>query len=142
MAFTGDKLTAMSTTSTTESAGGSSGSTVYVAVGATCGVTFVAPASGAVVIHFGSAGFNSGANDNRTTVEVRLGITIGSGTVFLAAIDNNGVLFTGSVTYRIGSFVTVPGLTPGSTYNAQVLHRTSAGTGSWVQRSLTVCPQV
>ncbi len=51
-------------------------------------------------------------------------------------------LFTGAATYRINSWVDVSGLTVGNTYNAQMEHRTSAGTSNLIYRSLTVVPQI
>jgi hypothetical protein len=141
VANTGDKLVAMAAGTITEPAGGTTGSLTYVAVGAACGLAFVAPASGIVVVHFATAGFNSGANDNKTTVQVRNGNVLGAGTVFYTAVDNDMILFTGAATYRKGSFVTVGFMTAGNTYNVQMLHRTSAGTMTVLYRSVTVCPQ-
>jgi hypothetical protein len=134
MAFTGDQVTATVTGSFREDTGGSTASTTYAVVGATMGQSFVAPASGSVVIHFATAGFNSGANENKTVIQVRAGGTVGVGAIHHAANDNDMALFVGTATYRIVGFIVVTGLTVGSTYNWQMLHRVSAGTGSWLYR--------
>lgn len=155
MAFTaGSKLTATllnntwpATVSNRQNTVGSITSTGYTATlsgGTACGVAFTAPLSGKVRIHFATAGFNSGANDNKSAVRVRTGSSVGSGTVVFgstdADLDNDMILYTGSATYRISGFTEVTGLTPGSSYNAQMLHRVSAGTGSFLFKFLQVAP--
>jgi hypothetical protein len=122
----------LTTTSTSYGAG----------TGTTCGIDFVAPPSGKVTILFGTAGFNSGANDNKTSVRVGTDATVGAGTQVYAANDNDMILFTGSVTYRITSFAEVTGLTAGNTYNVQMQHRVSAGTGSFPFRWVKVIPDL
>lgn len=148
MALSGERVVATATVSATQNATGNVTNTSYTATMASGsgppGVAFVAPPSGKVTILFATAGFNSGANDNKTSVQVREGGTVGSGTVVYGvdntAMDNDMILFTGAATYRIGSVIEVTGLTAGNTYNARMLHRVSAGTGSFLFRKLKVIP--
>lgn len=145
MAASGDKLIAFATAHARNTTTGTTTSTSYITAlttAAECGVAFVAPPSGKVTVHFHTAGFNSGANDNKTAVRVGLGSTVGGGTSFYAATDNDMILYTGAATYGIGSFVEISGLTAGDTYNACMAHRVSAGTGSFVFRSLKVIPDL
>lgn len=143
MALTGDRLVARQTAHARNVTTGSTTSTGYIVsltTAGTCGVAFVAPPSGKVTIWFHTAGFNSGANDNKTAVRVGTGAVVGSGTEFYAATDNDMILFTGATTYGSSSFAEVSGLTPGNTYNACMAHRVGAGTGSFVFRSIKVIP--
>lgn len=145
MASAGDLVVAMASTFARVTTTGSTTSTAYITAlptAGTCGVAFVAPPTGKVTIYYATAGFNSGANDNKTAVRVGTGATVGAGTEVYAATDNDMILFTGSVTYGIGAFTEVSSLTAGSTYNACMAHRVSAGTGSYLFRRIKVIPDV
>lgn len=145
MAASGDHLVATATAFARNTTTGSTTSTTYITAlptAGTCGVAFVAPPSGKVTIHFHTAGFNSGANDSKTAVRVGTTGTVGAGTEVYAATDNDMILFTGAATYGIGAFTEVSGLIAGNTYNACMAHRTSAGTGSWLFRTIKVIPDV
>ena len=123
---------------------GSATNTSYTATltggGVAAGTSFTAPLSGKVTIHFATAGFNSGANDNKTAVRVGTGATPGGGSTIYAATDDDMILFTGAATYGIAGFTEVSGLTPGTVYNAQMQHRVSGGTGSWLFKRIKVVP--
>jgi hypothetical protein len=148
--YAGQRLTAsmvsLVTKSNRQDSVGSITSTSYTGTmasgAAPPGIDFVAPPSGKVTIEYTTAGFNSGANDNKTAVRVGTGATVGSGTQVYAASDSDMILYTGAATYRIGTFTEVTGLTPGSIYNVQMQHKVSAGTGSFLFRFVKVIPDL
>lgn len=123
---------------------GSTTSTSYTGTltggGVAAGVGFVAPLSGKVRVDFATAGFNSGVNDNKSAVRIGTAGTPGAGTLIYAATDADMILFTGSSTYGISGFTYITGLTPGITYNAQMQHKVSAGTGSFLYKRILVTP--
>lgn len=142
MSFTGDKVTALGTSGDTQDAIGTTGSTTYTATltgGTACGLAFVAPASGNVIIHNSLYWFNFGANNTFGTIRVRTGGSIGSGTDVLAASDVRG-LITSAVQSGTRSRL-VTGLTPGSTYNVQQMFRVDGNTGQYSAKDLIVEPQ-
>jgi hypothetical protein len=155
LAFTaGKKLTAQllnqafpAAVSNRQDTDGNTTSTTYTATlsaGSAAGVAFTAPSSGSVLVLFGTASYQSGtANDNKSAPQVRTGTTVGSGTIVYAASDSDMLLqrLTGSGEAARGtSFAIVTGLTAGSTYNAQLLHKVSAGTGNFLFKFITVIP--
>lgn len=143
MAATGDKIVAVATVSDRQNTLGTTTSTTYTATltsGTACGVAFVAPPSGAVLIHNASNMFNSGANHEFCTVQVRTGGSIGSGTIVFTAADQDAIVANGTPADRHGVTILVTGLTEGSTYNAQQLFKTEAGTGSFSNKFLVVQP--
>lgn len=143
MALTGDRVTAVATSSSRQDTSGTTTSTAYVATltgGTTCSLTFVAPASGAVLIHNKFYGYNGAAGTNFTfcSPEVRAGGVVGSGTVVLAAADAEAV-----VTSQVGSQTVtrhLTGLTPGSTYNVRQLFKVDGNTGTFIFKELIVEP--
>lgn len=105
-----------------------------------CGVSFVAPQSGKVEIHWAAELFNdTPPNNARVSPAVRTGSTVGSGTVVLAASDARAVLATTVI--RTGASMQVTGLTAGSTYNVSLEQRIfSGGTGTFLSREVNVVP--
>jgi hypothetical protein len=107
-----------------------------------CGVSFTAPPSGKVVIMWNVDQDNDGAGFVATSIAIRTGSTVGSGTSVLAAafatskIDYNGAQSRGA-TYH-----TQTGLTAGTVYNVYLEHLTSTGTGTFQWRAVTVLPQL
>ncbi|HEV2784702.1 MAG TPA: hypothetical protein VGX25_35405 [Actinophytocola sp.] len=144
MALTGDKVVATATVSDTQTTVGTTTSTSFTATltgGTTCGVAFVAPPSGQVIV-FNTAGMaNSEATYTFTGFEVRTGGVVGSGTVFLAADDTRSlrVAEDNFIRYTVAHLVT--GLTAGSTYNVRQMFRTNAGTLNVSEKHLIVQPQ-
>lgn len=142
------KIAASATRSDREDVVGSITSTTYTGTmasgSAPPGIDFVAPPSGKVTILFGTAGFNAANNDNKTAVRVGTGSTVGAGTEFYAATDSDMILYNARSTeaYRLTSFAEVTGLTPGNTYNVQMQHKVSAGTGSFLFRFVKVIPDL
>lgn len=122
---------------------GTTTSTTFTATltgGTAVGVAFVAPASGAVIFHYNSLMTNSGANFSYSSPQVRTGGTVGSGTIVLAVIDDYALTHQGTNQDRYGGTKRLTGLSPGVTYNVQMLHRASAGTGTFSRKELIVTP--
>ena len=131
----------------TDTGNDTTSSTTYVAGGTVVGTAFVAPQSGNVLVHL-----QGGIGHNSTTIsqsaylsfEVRAGGTVGSGSVFLAASDANGGRVLNPSTdagFKYGTAVReipVTGLTPGSTYNARLMFRTTIATGTYLQRHILI----
>ncbi|MFI7677866.1 hypothetical protein [Actinophytocola sp. NPDC049390] len=147
MAFAGQRLTANVlgvAESSAETASGSTTSTTYTATltgGTACGVAFVAPASGTVLVHNSSFVDNSTSGRSYMTFRIRTGGTIGSGTDVVAAVDDNAVSVLGADDASFGRAVMVEGLTAGATYNCQQLFKASAGTTATFQwKKLVVQP--
>jgi hypothetical protein len=105
-----------------------------------CGVVFVAPTTGRVVIHTSAQIVNSTTAATRVAPVVRTGGTIGSGTVVQAGIDGNAVVVQGTNSIRLGTSVLISGLTPGDTYNVRLEHRVTTGTGTASLRTVVVDP--
>lgn len=146
MAAAGDKLIAVASVSNRQNTDGSTTSTSYTATlsgGTAAGVAFVAPPTGKVTILFATAGYNSGLNDNKSAVQVREGASVGSGTIVYAATDDDMILHrVSSDAYRLMNFTEVSGLTAGNSYNAQMLHKVSAGTGNFLFKFIKVIPDL
>lgn len=105
-----------------------------------CGVVFIAPTSGRVLVHMAARLSNGGASDGTMVCsETRIGGTIGSGTVFEGTGDR-GPSHYGTTFARIGAAHFISGLTPGTTYNIRMLHRVTATNGTVALRELTVVP--
>jgi hypothetical protein len=109
----------------------------------------VAPPSGKVIVWHSVSQLNeSAASSVLTTVRVRTGGTVGSGSDVLAASDNYAIWTDPSSASNnivtASTFVLVQGLTPGSTYNVQQLHRmgTSGNIGDFSRRRVMVQPTI
>lgn len=107
-----------------------------------CGISFVAPPSGKVLIICGAQCSNgSSPNIAQASFGIRQGDVVGSGTVFQASGDSTTVTSIASVGASRGSPVT--GLTPGTIYNVAMEHRAfSAGTATFLNREVIVQPQL
>lgn len=112
---------------------------------ADCAVVFTAPETGRVLVHWSGAPRNTAASNSPVAYlspEVRSGGSVGSGSVVLGANDRRSVRsnLAGSHTVRAGASHLVTGLTPGSTYNARILHRVTSQSGEFFHRGLIVEP--
>ncbi|HEX5404795.1 MAG TPA: hypothetical protein VFX16_21110 [Pseudonocardiaceae bacterium] len=125
------------------------GGTSYAAIIETTGsvkigAAFVAPASGVVRIDWG---LNIRANTASTTISVATsvstGATVGSGTSFSAASDNEAINVAGtSLVIPTSRFRLVTGLTAGDTYNAWIVWKNnSSGTADANHPFIGVTPQ-
>lgn len=133
-AKTDSEVSFMQTTSTSYTAAVTGGTL------ADCAVSFVAPTSGRVLLLYAATLDNSAANLTYGTPEVRTGSSIGSGTVVLAASDDNAIKVNGTNEARYGTHYLLTGLTAGADYNARMLHRVSGGTGTLDERTMTAVP--
>jgi hypothetical protein len=110
-----------------------------------CGVSFVAPYSGRVIIHtVARVGNNTAGAGTEVAPVVRTDGVVGSGTTIVAASSDNAVRSAGTTSttqMRAGSPLLVPGLTPGDTYNVRLEHRVSGGIGTVGLRHVVVSPQ-
>lgn len=106
--------------------------------GTACGVAFTAPASGCVLICNNAEMVNSGAFFSLCCVQVRTGSTVGSGTVVLAAANEESIYLSSQG--RCGSTRRLAGLTPGASYNAQQMFVVGGATGTYANKSLIVVP--
>lgn len=120
----------------------STASTTYVASSRSQGVVFVAPTGGVVQINMRSSVVPSAGAEAWMSVRIGEGSSIGSGTVFQAASDSYALLVAlASGGGDWGMMFPITGLTPGRVYNAQLQHRTSAGTSFWARRQIMVDPK-
>lgn len=115
-----------------------------VAVGSgSVGLVFTVPASGLVLLHYGgSLAVSVTGNAAFLTIQIREGATIGSGTVVIAASDDNPVevVNTAGNPDRQGVQYLFAG-TPGTVYNVELLHRVSGSTGTFDSRYLISDPK-
>jgi len=107
-----------------------------------CGVAFVAPPTGKVMIFWNSSCANgSSPNIAQCSPSIRTGSVVGSGSVFQAS--DTTIALTAISSTRAGASTLVTGLTPGDTYNVALEHRSfSAGTSTFQERDVTVVPQI
>lgn len=141
-----DDLNALSppTSATAGSSGyANTAATSYATLTGDPGVAFTAPASGKVLIHIRAALTGEAANIGAVaSFEVRAGSTIGSGTVFLAAADDNSIAVPSNVSAEMGQMTLVSGLTAGSSYNARMLYKRAGASslGGFARRRILVTP--
>jgi hypothetical protein len=108
---------------------------------ADCGVVFVAPTSGRVLVLWAGLITNSGASSQTlVSPELRTGGTLGSGTVIDAAAASRSIRNTTNIAITVGSHYLAEGLTPGDTYNVRLNHMVSGSTGTVSNRRVTVVP--
>jgi hypothetical protein len=111
------------------------------------GVAFIAPPSGRVyVVGRALAGNNTAGAFVHLDVEVRVGATVGSGSVWRAANNNTASAFQSSTASQQATLIAnslVTGLTPGAAYNAALCYFVTTGTnvGSYNRRHISVLPQ-
>jgi hypothetical protein len=116
-------------------------STAYTTADMTaCGTSFVAAPSGKALVHISARIDNSGATSCFVSFEVRQGGVVGSGTVDLAADDTRAIKILQINQIMGGGTFTVTGLTAGNTYNVQMMHRVTGGTGTLENRHIVVEP--
>lgn len=123
---------------------GTTTSTSYTATltGATTAqVAFVAPTSGKVKIDWRATLANSGANATLASVEVREGSVLGSGTAVVNGADSRSIRNDGTTTIGASASRIVAGLTPGASYNAQIVFRVTGGTGTFSALIIIVTAQ-
>lgn len=120
-------------------------SLVYVVTGTPtpplCGVTFIAPPSGRILLSFKGQLVNStAAQFTIIGFELRTGGVLGSGTVVLAGSDDNCLAVQSTSQFQFGTSLLIESLTPGDSYNTQLGHRVTGGTGTILRRHISVVP--
>ena len=120
--------------------------------GPNCGLVFTAPASGQVYVTVsGYMESNTALESCYLSYEIKVGSTIGSGTVFFAAVTDYGVGIGGGAAGGSGSSAMgtrisgsrrklITGLAPGVTYNARTMHGCTGGSFDIFRRELLVEP--
>lgn len=108
---------------------------------ATAGLVFNRPASGKVVIDWAALLTNSGANFNLVSWEIRLGSTVGSGTIVFTTSDNRAIEHAGTASATASSFyeASLPGNST-SVFNIRLMYRTGGGSISAARRRMRVTP--
>lgn len=117
-------------------------STSFVAGSPVCGVAFIAPTTGRVLVMWGGElDHNTAGRETYLSFEVREGSVVGSGTVVYAADDSWSASNQGVNNCGAGVMHDVPDLTPGATYNVRLMHRvTVGGNGAVTRREVSVQP--
>lgn len=133
-------MTGLSSTDGTTRTTTSTSYTTTLSPAGLCGVAFTGPPSGKVLISWAtSLSNNTSPNIAQCSPGIRVGSTVGSGTVFQAA--GGFVHLTSTANVRIGASTIVSGLTPGTVYNVALEHRAiAAGTASFDGREVLVVP--
>lgn len=130
--------------SAAEDTSGTTTSTTYTSTltgGVACGVTFIAPTSGRVIVHNAALlDHSSASGETYLGWILRTGSTVGSGTVVVSAADSRAILHVGTAAERHGADHLAGGLTPGATYNIIQAFRTSASTATYANKVLIVKP--
>lgn len=111
---------------------------------ADCGVAFVAPTTGRVLVMWSSQVANNTADQAcELSPFIREGSVVGSGTTFLASVINNKLRLVSPANNGVqhaGMTMLVTGLTPGDSYNVRLDHRVSGGIGTFIYRKVAVLP--
>jgi len=147
MPAAGDRIQALdfpATQSDTEDTDQTNITTTAAAGSPTCDVTFTAPTSGKVLVHVGGVGQDNGAN-NSVIIEPEVREDDAAGAIVAATGTESRQLIlrcNTSTTPASGTRTSlVSGLTAGSTYYAQTMHFSDAGTTADVlSRSIIVQP--
>lgn len=128
----------------TQNTSGTTTSTGYTSTlsgggAAACGIAFVAPPSGKVLIHNGCGIVNSaGGALTFCGIYVRTGSSIGAGSDVLVPSNSDAVQHPGTSDFRSGVAKPLSGLTPGASYNVIQVFRVSSGTGTFYDKCLIV----
>jgi len=107
------------------------------------GSTFVAPASGVVLIAASTSARNSNAGGFcLVDFEVREGAVLGSGTLTRASSENTAASHQSDSANQQSTCVVIPtpvtGLVAGTTYNASITYRVTANTGTFNRRKISI----
>ncbi len=107
-----------------------------------CAVAFTAPPSGAVRIDWRGEMYNSSAGINCISFNLYTGVSLGSGSLVVAADDNyaarNDHISAVISDKNYAQFYIATGLTAGASYNVSLAQRTNAGTINVTRRLVAV----
>lgn len=119
-------------------------SVTYVNLATICGIDFIAPSSGRVMLHYRSRLTCGGASITLSAPQVAEGSTVGSGAVVpgYAASDDNAMFQPFGSSVGFGQSLLVEGLTPFGEYNVVLMVRSSVGGVSVIasHREIDVVP--
>lgn len=116
----------------------SGGYTSALTGGTACGVAFIAPASGMVMVHNNVDLKNTTAALSLCSFRIGTGATPGGGSSVFAAQDAEAVFSSAEISAGRSRLIT--GLTAGATYNAQQNFVVGGGTGTFSNKHLAVVP--
>lgn len=106
--------------------------------------TFTAPLSGKVLVSWAAGLYWTGSVATvLCALQVRVGTSATAGTIFLAAADNLALQSTDAAATQEeqqGRSHLLTGLTAGTVYNAAMAFRTTAGTGNFARKAISVVP--
>jgi hypothetical protein len=121
-----------------DTAGFSTASLVYTTAGATLiGATLIAPPSGNIRVGWSSyIDNNNAAQQSLIGPQLNAGAVIGAGATVVAVTDGVTARALGNNAVQSSSFFRYTGLTPGNSYNAFLMHRTTGATASFANRAL------
>jgi len=108
-------------------------STTFEAGSSVCGVAFIAPTTGRVLVKW------KGQLDNTTSgtllsYRIGTGETVGGGTELVSPSDIRAITMVGVDQVAFGAEDLVEGLEPGDVYNVQLMHRTTSGGSATINR--------
>lgn len=113
-------------------------SAAYTTVGgALLGQTIVVPLTGQVEVSWAASMDASVAGAHFISPQLNTGAVIGAGALIVAAADNIAISTTGNDSVTMSNTYVYTGLTPGSSVNAFLLHK-SSGTVSIANRKIKV----
>lgn len=117
-----------------------SASVAYTTAGAAVvGAAIVVPPSGIVQVSWtGLIGNSAAANTTLIATQLNTGAVVGAGVTVVAASDGDSISIVGTNQVRTSAMVFYTGLTAGNTVNAFLMHRVSAGTGTFARRVLKI----
>jgi len=115
-------------------------STIYTTVGAPIvGATIVAPPSGIIRVGWSSYVDNTNiAQQSLIGPQLNAGAVVGAGATITAVSDFVTARTLGPNAVASSMFFRYTGLTPGTSYNAFLLHRCTGGTASFADRVLEI----
>lgn len=127
------------TTFSVDNAGFNTSSAVYTTAGATLlGQTIVVPLTGQVEVKWAANLDQSGSGQpGFISPQLNTGAVIGAGALITAASDNIAISTTNADSIAMSNFFVYTGLTPGTSVNAFLLHKTS-GTYNISNRKISV----
>lgn len=122
-----------------DATGFTSASAVYTTVGAgLLGVTIVVPPSGQVRVDWGTNSDNTTSGTVYMSPQLNSGAVIGAGAVLVPVADSITAQNATNDSITATSFHYYSGLTVGTSVNAFLQHRVSAGTGAYANRKISI----
>jgi hypothetical protein len=115
--------------------------TTYAAGAPACSASIVAPASGSMYVTVTTRVSNNTAGQS-SLLSFEVHVTNSGGAIVLAGSDDRAVQLSSTGNQSASFRYLLTGLTPGTAYYAQTLHRVTGGTGTFLTRQITMEPVV